>query len=137
MTEWYFQVQKPILIKKPWMNQTIQKTKIWKRKTQNLATYKIQISKYPNIYISKNLHNWTYTYIRIEKLIQTNVRMNICIENIQTFVFSNIFITLCSWPSWTIFWTFLFWVQDNKSSLCGADNNLKFQCEIFCVPSVE
>ena len=38
-------------------------------------------NEYPNIFVSKNLHERMSEFIRAQNLTQTNVRINICIEN--------------------------------------------------------
>ena len=51
----------------------------------NIRIYSYQendTNEYPNIFVSR-------------KLIRTNVRINIRIENIRIFEYSNIFVTLC------------------------------------------
>ena len=48
-------------------------------------------NEYPNIFVSKNLHEWMSEYIRIKNLTQTNVRINIRIENCTNIrIYSNI-----------------------------------------------
>ena len=48
-------------------------------------------NEYPNIFVSKNLHEWMSEYIRIKNLTRTNVRINICIENCMNIrIYSNI-----------------------------------------------
>ena len=78
-------------------------TKIWIYSYQNLAT-----NEYPNIFVSKKLtrmniriysypkswHKRISEYIRIQKMIRTNIRINIRIKNIRIFEYSNIFVTL-------------------------------------------
>ena len=39
-------------------------------------------NKYPNIFVSTNLHERMFEYIRIKNLTRTNVRINIRIENL-------------------------------------------------------
>ena len=48
-------------------------------------------NEYPNIFASKNLHKRISEYIRIKDLTQTNVRINIRIENCMNIrIYSNI-----------------------------------------------
>ena len=48
-------------------------------------------NEYPNIFVSKNLHEWMFEYIRMKNLTRTNVRINIRIENCTNIkMFSNI-----------------------------------------------
>ena len=48
-------------------------------------------NEYPNIFVSKNLHEWMSEYIHIKNLTRTNVRINIRIENCTNIrIYSNI-----------------------------------------------
>ena len=52
--------------------------------------------EYTNIFVSKFWYERISEYIRIQKMIRTNVRINIRIKNIRIFEYSNIFVTLCT-----------------------------------------
>ena len=60
----------------------------------------IYTNEYPNIFVSKDLHERISEYICIKNLTRTNVRINICIENCTNIrIYSSRFYTLTHSPT--------------------------------------
>ena len=68
---------------------------LWKSTMSQYTRTFWNISLSLSLSYPKSWHEWISEYIRIEKIIRTNIRINIQIKNIWIFEYLNIFVTLC------------------------------------------